>query len=281
MTVPQGPVAIVTDSTSDVPDREASRLGIHVVPAVLTIDGQTYTDGVDISREAFYARMPRMAEPATTAVPSPLSFKKTYADLIHQGFEHIVSLHVSSHLSGMLNAAAQAASEFGERVRCIDSLQVSMGLGFQVLEAAEAAFAGFSLDTVMEVAHKAREKVHVAALINTLEYLKRSGRVSWISAELGELLNLKLLVGVQDGVVEQLARVRTSRKGYEALLQRARTWKPVRRLAILHSGIPDRALEFAKRLRDMAVDSPFIVDVTTVIGAHVGPGSVGLAALSE
>jgi DegV family protein with EDD domain len=281
LTATAGPVAIVTDSTADVPDQEVNRLGIQVVPAVLTIDGQTYIDGVDISREAFYARMPQMREPATTAVPSPLAFEQTYSDLISQGFEHIVSIHVSSHLSGMLNAAARAASEFGEKIRCLDSLQISMGLGFQVLETAEAAVAGKSLERVLEVARTAREKVHVAALINTLEYLKRSGRVSWVSAELGELLNLKLLVGVRKGIVEQLARVRTSRKGYDALLQKALNWKPIRRLAILHSGIPNQAVEFVERVRNLSADSPFIVDVTTVIGAHVGPGSIGLAALSE
>lgn len=281
MTAPPGPVAVVTDSTADIPDQEVRQLGIQVVPAVLTIDGQTYKDGVDISRETFYARMPQMREPATTAVPSPIAFEQTYGDLFSRGFEHIISIHVSSHLSGMLNAAARAASEFGAKIRCVDSLQISMGLGFQVLEAAEAAVGGKSLERVLETARIAREKVHVAALINTLEYLKRSGRVSLVSAELGELLNLKLLVVVRKGIVEQLARVRTSRKGYDALLQNARNWKPIRRLAILHSGIPDRAAEFVGRVRDLSAASPFIVDVTTVIGAHVGPGSIGLAALSE
>jgi DegV family protein with EDD domain len=274
-------VAIVTDSTADVPPQEVQRLNINVVPAVLTIDGQTYTDGVELSREEFYARMPEMKRPATTAVPSPITFEQMYQTLFEQGFERILSIHISSHLSGMLNAASRAAQAFENRVHCFDSLQVSMGLGFQVMEAAAAALTGATMESLKKVVRQARDKVHLAALIDTLEYLKRSGRVSWIRAGLGDLLKLKLLVGVQDGVVERIDNVRTKRKGLEAMLETARSWQPLQRLAILHSGIPDQAADFVERVRDLAAESPLIVDVTTVIGAHVGPGSIGLAGLSD
>jgi DegV family protein with EDD domain len=277
----KGTIAIVTDSTADVPQDEARRLYINVVPAVLTIDGQTYTDGVELTREEFYARMPMMKQPATTAVPSPITFEQTYRRLFEEGFERILSIHISSHLSGMMNAASQAAEAFENRVHCLDSLQVSMGLGFQVMEAAAAALKGAAMETLKEVVRQAREKVHVAALINTLEYLKRSGRVSWIRAGLGDLLKFKLLVGVQNGVVERLDSVRTKRKGLDAMLETARSWMPIERLAILHSGIPDQAAAFVDRVKELTPDPPFIVDVTTVIGAHVGPGSIGLAGLSK
>lgn len=274
-------VAIVTDSTADVPPQEVQRLNINVVPAVLTIDGQTYTDGIELSREEFYARMPEMKRPATTAVPSPITFEQMYRTLFEQGFEKILSIHISSHLSGMLNAASRAAQAFENRVHCFDSLQVSMGLGFQVMEAAAAALTGETMESLKKIVHQARDKVHLAALIDTLEYLKRSGRVSWIRAGLGDLLKLKLLVGVQDGVVERIDNVRTKRKGLEAMLETARSWQPLQRLAVLHSGIPDQAADFVERVRDLAAESPLIVDVTTVIGAHVGPGSIGLAGLSD
>lgn len=274
-------VAVVTDSTADVPPQEVQRLNINVVPAVLTIDGQTYTDGVELSREEFYARMPEMKRPATTAVPSPITFEQMYRTLFEQGFEKILSIHISSHLSGMLNAASRAAQAFENRVHCFDSLQVSMGLGFQVMEAAAAALTGETMESLKKIVHQARDKVHLAALIDTLEYLKRSGRVSWIRAGLGDLLKLKLLVGVQDGVVERIDNVRTKRKGLEAMLETARSWQPLQRLAVLHSGIPDQAADFVERVRDLAAESPLIVDVTTVIGAHVGPGSIGLAGLSD
>jgi DegV family protein with EDD domain len=274
-------VAIVTDSTADVPPEEVHKLHINVVPAVLTIDGQTYTDGVELTREEFYARMPGMERPATTAVPSPITFEKMYRKLIDRGFERILSIHISSHLSGMLNAASRAAEAFENRVHCFDSLQVSMGLGFQVMEAAAAALAGATMETLDVIVRQARDKVHLAALIDTLEYLKRSGRVSWIRAGLGDLLKLKLLVGVQNGVVERLDNVRTKRKGLEAMLETARSWSPLQRLAILHSGIPDQAADFVDRVRYLAPAPPLIVDVTTVIGAHVGPGSIGLAGLRE
>jgi len=176
------------------------------------MEGRTYLDGRELTREEFYRRLPGLSSPPTTAAPSPASFEAVYRKLIDQGYGRIFSLHISSKLSGMINAAAQAAKQFGNRVQIFDSGQVSLGLGFQVIEAGLAAAQGLSLEAVREYARQARERTQVVAMINTLEYLRRSGRVSWLRAGMGDLLKIKLLVRVRDGVVEPLNRIRTRQK---------------------------------------------------------------------
>ena len=274
-------VAIVTDSIADIPAKQVEALKITVVPAILIIEGQSYVDGEEISREEFYQRMPTFSEPATTAIPSSMAFEKRYRSLLDSGYEHILSIHVASQLSGMINAASQAAQAFSDRVCIFDSKQLTMGLGFQVMEAAEASLRGESFDSVLEVVRSARDRVRLVALIDTLEYLKRSGRISWLRARMGDLLQMKLLVNVLDGDVGRLAVARTHRKGVIQLLSHVESWGSLERLAVLHSGIADEALSFVDKVRHLSAKQPLIVDVTTLIGTHVGPKAIGLAGLCK
>ena len=273
--------ALVTDSTGDIPEEEANALKITVVPAVLTVDGKSYRDGVDFSRSSLYERMAFMSNLPTTAAPSPASFQETYDRILSRGFDRILSVHISAKLSGILNVAAHAARQFGDRVHVFDSGQLSLGLGFQVLEAAAAALRGDPLDAVVEVARQARRRAHVIAAIDTLEFLRRSGRVGWIRASLGDLLQVKLVVDVADGVIRRLGQVRTRHKAVEMLLDHVRTWGPLSRAAVIHSAAPDRAEALAQRVAAACGIHPITVDVTTAIGAHVGPGSVGAVGLSS
>lgn len=274
-------VAIVTDSIADIPAKQVEALKITVVPAILIIEGQSYVDGEEISREEFYQRMPTFSEPATTAIPSSMAFEKRYRSLLDSGYERILSIHVASQLSGMINAASQAAQAFSDRVCIFDSKQLTMGLGFQVMEAAEASLRGDSLDSILEIVRLVRDRVRLVALIDTLEYLKRSGRISWLRASLGNLLQMKLLVDVNDGVVGRLGIARTHRKGIIQLLSHVESWGSLERLAVLHSGIFDQASAFAEKVRHLTEKPPFIVDVTTLIGTHVGPKAIGLAGLKK
>lgn len=277
----QPPTAVVTDSTSDLPAQEVERLAVTVVPAIVTLDGQSYVDGAGLSRTEFYRRLPSLRQPATTAAPPPGVFAEAYERLLSAGAQAVLSLHLSQKLSGMLDIARQAATAFGERVRTFDSQQVSLGLGFQAAAAASAAWRGEPLQAVLETARSARARARTIAMINTLEYLRRSGRVSWLRAGLGEALRVKLLVAVIDGAVQRLDEVRTRGRALGALEAQARAWGPLERLAVLHSAIPEQAAAFAARLRQLCAETPLVVDVTTVIGAHVGPGSIGLAALTR
>jgi len=228
-----------------------------------------------------YSRMQFVRQPPTTAAPALYQFEEAYRRLLASGYDHILSIHVSSKLSGMLNTATQAAKSFGELVRTFDSGQVSLGLGFQVMEAAAAALAGQPFEAVVDVARRAREKVRFIAMINTLEFIRRSGRISWLTANIGELLHVKLLVELVDGVVNRLDRVRTRRKALDELRALAGSWGPLQRLAVMHTAIPEEAASFAERLRSFSLKPPLVVDVTTIIGAHVGAGSIGVAGLQR
>lgn len=272
-------VAIVTDSTCDIPHDLADALRIRVVPALLTLEGETYKDGQGISRPEFYKRLPSLAEPAMTAAPSPMAFEAVYESALTSGAEHIVSIHVSSRLSGIFSSASQAAKSFGDRVRALDSRHVSMALGFQTILAAEASLEGAALDAVLRVADQAKQRARLIAFIDTLEYLKRSGRVTGLRAGLGDLLKVKLLIMVVEGLVERIDQIRTRSRALDKLVSIARSWGRLERLAVLHSGVPQEARAFTQQLGGFSSHPPIVTEVTPVIGAHVGPGSLGLAAL--
>lgn len=274
-----GRVAIVTDSTSDVPADEAARLGVTVIPAVLVVEGRTYLDGQEFSRTQLYRQMATLEGLPTTAVPSPGSFIQAYEQALRAGASSILSIHLAERLSGMVQTASQAAGEFDGRVEVVDSGQVSLGLGFQVLEAAAAAIAGAPLGIVRQVARAARENVRLIAMLNTLEFVRRSGRVSWLRANLGEMLNFKQLIEVVDGTIERLDRVRTRPRALQALRALAASWGPLSRLAVLHTAVAEEAAALAEELRQLATRPPLVVEVTTIVGAHVGPESIGLVGL--
>lgn len=274
-------IAIVTDSTADIPHAVVEDLKITVVPAILIIEGRSYIDGEEISREEFYRLLPTLSEPPTTAIPSPAAFEKEYRRLFSLGFDRVLSIHVAHQLSGMINAVNQAAQAFGDRVHIFDSRQLTMALGFQVMEAAAASLRGESFESVLEILRSTRERVRLVALIDTLEFLKRSGRISWLRASLGDLLQMKMLVSVLNGVVERIGITRTRRKGVSQLLSHAKTWGSLERLAVLHSAIPDEAVAMAENVRHLSTNPPLIVDVTTVIGTHIGPKAIGFAGLCK
>jgi DegV family protein with EDD domain len=274
-------IAIVTDSTADIPQTVVEDLKITVVPAILIIEGRSYIDGEELSREEFYRLLPTLSEPPTTAIPSPAAFEKEYQRLLNSGYDRILSIHVSHQLSGMINSVNQAAQAFGDRVHIFDSRQLTMALGFQVMEAAAASLRGESFESVLEILKSTRERVRLAALIDTLEYLKRSGRISWLRASLGDLLQMKLLVGILDGVIERIGITRTRRKGISQLLNHAKTWGSLESLAVLHSAIHEEAVAMAENVRHLSKNPPLIVDVTTVIGTHVGPKAIGFAGLCK
>jgi DegV family protein with EDD domain len=281
MNTKNSPFAVVTDSTADIPIDTAESLNISVIPAVLTLDGETYLDGLDISRAEFYRRMPDLRTPPTTAVPSVLVFEETYQRLFESGVERILSIHLSSNLSGMVNTAKQAAHNFDDRVKVFDSGQLSLGVGFQAIEAAQSVTKGLDFDQVVSTAKRYRERAYVVALIDRLEFMRRSGRVNWLRANIGDFLQIKQLVEVKDGLVNALARTRTYKKAFEQLISIASTWKNIKRLAVLHSGAPERAEELTERVAGMCPNPLMIVDITTTIGVHIGPGCVGLAVLTH
>jgi DegV family protein with EDD domain len=272
-------IALVTDSTSDVPAELAFRHGIEIVPALVNINGRSLVDGVDISREEFYNQIPFLNPPPTTSSPSMGSFQERYDKLLRNGAENVLSIHASNQLSGIFNAARLAAQEFGDRVKVIDSEQVSLGLGFQVLLAAEAAAKGAVLNEVISLVDSVKQRVRVAALLSTIEYVRRSGRVSWARAVIGSLLNLQPLVELRHSAVIRLGQVRTRTQGILRLIDTLNSWGPLERLAVLHTNAESAARELLEEVKSKVSIPPLVVNVTTAIGTHVGPNGLGFAAV--
>jgi len=270
------PVRVVTDSNGDIPPEEAARLNIVVVRSILNIEGKSYVDGIDITRNEFYRRLPTLNPPPTTAAPSTADFEAAYRSC---GSADIVAIHLASTLSGIFAAARLGAEPLGEQVTVVDSEQASMGMGWQVVAAAEAAATGASREEVLRLVRSVQERVRLFASLDTIEYLRRGGRASLLSARLGELLQIKPLIEVRAGAVSALARVRTRQKAREELAARVEALGPLERLAILHTDCLADAQAMASRLAPLSASAPWVVEATAVIGTHVGPGVIGAAAV--
>jgi DegV family protein with EDD domain len=273
-------IAIVTDSTADIPGEITDKYQIHVVPNYVIIDGKSLRDGKDISRQEFYEMLPGMNPLPTTAAASSGEYEQLYADLLHNGARHILSVHCSSLLSGIYNAARIAAQKFGDQVIVIDSQFLSLGLGFQAIAAAEAA-PYQPMESVVDLLLEVRRRARVIAMLDTLEYVRRSGRVSWARARLSGLLRIKAFVEVKDGTVFSLGEARTRQKGIERLMELIHKLGPLERLAILHTNAESDARRILSELNLQMPTEPLLVNVTTAIGTHVGPNGLGVAAVVQ
>jgi len=272
-------IAIVTDSTADIPSDLTNKYQIEVVPAILVIDGLSREDGKGLSRREFYERMPSMETPPTTATPSAGTFQRVYENLFQQGFDSIISIHVSSLLSGIYGTAQMAAQTFQNRIKVIDSGQLSLGLGFQALAAAAAVAQGASLEKSLQQVENVRQRMRVIAMLDTLEYVRRSGRVSWARARIGSLLRIKPFLEIKDGQILSLGQARTRKKGISHLTKLLKQVGPLEKLALLHTNAADDAKKLWAELEISLPQPPLIVNVTTIVGAHVGPNGLGFAAV--
>jgi DegV family protein with EDD domain len=274
-------VAIVTDSAGDLPPEIADSLHIHVIPNILVIEGQSLLDGKEISRQEFYERLPQMKKVPTTSAPSPGTFHALYESLFQKGYQQIISIHVPSALSAIFSVASLASQPFDNRVKVIDSGMITLGLGFQAIAAAEEAAKDQPLEKILARIDAVRQRVHVIAMLDTLEYVRRSGRVSWAQARIGSLLDIKPFLEVHEGNILRLGEARTRHKGIERLLQMLQDLGPLQRLAVLHTNAQKDALIFQQQVKNVIDTESFLVNVTTVIGTHVGPNGLGFAAVTH
>jgi DegV family protein with EDD domain len=276
-------LGIVTDSTADLPPYLIEQHEIQVVPTVLILDGKEYKDGSGISREEFYTRLPALQTPPTTAAPSIGDFLTPYQSLLNSGCDHILSIHVSGKLSGVVNVARRAAQEFPGKVTCVDSGSLSMGIGFQVLAAAEAAELG--LKSALEAIEATRRRSKVIAALDTMEYLKRSGRIPSVVANIGGMLSIKPVVELRDGEVKPMAVNRTTSQADEFIFDKLLEVGEMERLAILHTNAEHRARHLLngmmKKSRMSVPRDVLFVNVTAVIGTHLGPNCIGFAAVKK
>lgn len=272
-------IGFVTDSTSDIPVNLAEQYGIEVVPALININSRSYADGLEISREEFYNRLPSLKHLPTTSTPSVGAFQERYEKLLRAGADSIISIHPPNQLSGIFNAARLAAEEFGQRVTVLDSGQLSLGMGYQVILAAEAAVQGAVRDQVMALIESIQKRVRLAALLESIVYVRRSGRVSWAAAMVGGALRLQPLVELRYGAVHRLGQARTRRQGVQRLMEALNSWGPLERLAVLHTNAEAAAWQLLDDVKSKVAIPPLLVNVTTAIGTHVGPNGLGFMAL--
>jgi len=277
-------VAIVTDSASDFDPGRAAALGISVVPLIVNFGNQAYDAGVTLSRDDFWTKLKTPGSPfPTTAACSPGTFQIAYQAAFDAGAEEIVSVHVAETLSGTIKSAQIARAMFKDRqIRVVDSTSASMGEGMLAEIGVEMAAAGKSADEIANALEARRPDLQVYLALETLEYLKRGGRISGAQAAIGTLLSVKPIIEIKDGKVETTERVRTRGKARERLIELL-TARPMERLSVLHTTEAD-VEQFVEALVPRVPGgldrSKVTIDlVGPSVGPHLGPGCVGAVAL--
>lgn len=275
-------IAIVTDSTCDLPQHVIEELGIKVIPLFINIGDKGYLDGVDITRKDFYTNLPGYAAHPTTGTPGGDAFKNAYQALADRGFTEILSVHISENLSATVNIARNAAQEFKQiPVTVRDSGQLSLGTGLQVERAARMAAEGKSMQEIEIALDDLRSRTFVAARLDTLEFLRRSGRMNRFIAGIGSILQLKPILTMQNGQPGS-ERVRTTPRAEARLLKMLEEHQPIEHFSLLHTNAPEQALAFREMAAHLLpVETTYSMDITPVIGAHLGPGAVGYAIISK
>ena len=276
-------VAIFTDSASDLDPAEAAESGIHVVPLIVNFGDQSFRAGVDMNGPDFWARMTAPDAPfPTTAASSPGDFKDAFEAAFLDGAEAIVSVHVTETLSGTIKSARIARDMLPDReIHVVDSLSASMAIGILARMGLELAEADVPAEEIAAALEERAQDMRIYFALETLEYLKRGGRISGAQAAIGSLLSVKPVIMVKHGEVTTVDRVRTKSKARDRLIELV-TEKPVERLSILHSQTPDVEAFRAELLGHLPQLDPNAVSVELIgasVGPHVGPGCVGAAIL--
>jgi DegV family protein with EDD domain len=275
-------VRIVTDSTSDLPRGVVEELGITVVPLNVHFDMDTYRDGVDIDAEEFYKRLITSSTLPKTSAPAPGVFIDSYRKLAGE-VEAIVSIHISSKLSGTYESAQAAQRDLaGEcRIEVINSESVSMGLGLLAITAAKAAKAGATAEEIVKLVRESIPRVHLVGALDTLEFLAKGGRVGKASAWIGSLLSIKPLISVRDGEVVPLDRVRTRSKSLERFHQLLKEHLPAKELGVMYSTDVEEAEKLAEHLKELFPQQPvYLARFGPVLGTYMGPGCLAAAAIT-
>lgn len=285
------PIVIIADSTCDIPAELIEQYHIDVVPQIIIWDNQELRDRIDIQPDEFYRRLSTAAHLPTTSQPSVKSFSEHYQAAQAAGATAIVVLTVSSAMSGTYQTALQAAQLVEVPVHVIDAKGPTMSLGWQTLAAARAREAGADVSGISAAADHVRQTLVQFVYLDTLEYLYKGGRIGNATRFIGSLLDLKPLVEInhQTGVVEAADRVRTRRKGLEALYQRffekfgeAIAARRSLHIAVLHGGVPEDAAHLADRIRREYQPAELLINITgPVLGLHTGPRALALCGYAE
>jgi DegV family protein with EDD domain len=274
-------IRIVTDSNCDLPQAMVDEHAITVLPFYINIGPESYLDVVEMSRADFYEGLPDFEAQPMTSVPGPGTFVEVYDKLADEGATEILSLHISASLSAMVNSARLAAEEWHRLpVTVFDSGNLTLGTGLQVVAAAQAAAEGRSLAEIVAMLQDLAARTYCFAALDTVEFLRRSGRLTRFQWGLASVLQIKPLLKMHAGEPE-MERVRTAAKAVERLLELTTELGQLQELAVVHTHAPDSAEALRQRGRHLfpSDQAPLFAEVAPVIGAHIGPGAVGFVAI--
>ncbi len=276
-------VKIVTDSVADLPTEVVKELGITVIPLNVSFGTETYRDGIDMTTEQFYERLRHSKTIPVTSVPSPATFAEAY-DKLTEETDEILAIIVSSKLSGTYEVAVQSIELMKRkcRVEVVDSQQAVMAQGLIVITAARAAQAGASFDEVTNIIHRNTKRVEFHAIFDTLEYLRRGGRIGAAQAFIGSVLKINPIVTLKDGVVHPAGRERSRAKALNHLYNFAMSYSHIEEMAIEDAATPDEAEMLAERLNSKFPKERIYRSKTSpVIGTHTGPGIIVVSVLGD
>jgi len=272
------PVRIVTDSAADLPTDEVERLGVEVVPLSIRFGTEEFTDGVDLSVAEFYEKLASSDALPETSAPSPGAFEAAFRRQADAGADAVVCINLSEGLSATIQAARNAATAVGDGldVRVIDSRSITSGLGTQVTLAAEAAAGGASADDVVALVESLAGRTHVLGALDTLDNLKKGGRIGGAQALLGSLLSIKPLLDISSGEVAEAGRARTRRKALEWLRDQVFALPEVEHLCVAHGGATDLDDMLALLAPRYPADAIQVRTIGATIGTHGGPRVMGV-----
>jgi DegV family protein with EDD domain len=275
-------IRIVTDSSCDLPEETINLHAISVIPLMINVGDKSFQDGVDMTRSEFYAQLSNFNPHPKTAAPGPKVFEQTFERLAQEGAQAILSIHISETLSTTINSARIAAEKFTRiPVTVLDSSQLSLGLGFIVERAAQLAESGKEAQEIIFALNNLMKRTYVFASLRTLRYLRRSGRMNFALAGFGELLQLKPLLLMNMGKATA-HRERTQKRATAHLIEWLVEYAPYEKLAIVHAGVQEDAEALYEQVRSFFPEGKVpIVQITPILGAHLGIGTIGFACISK
>lgn len=273
-------IRIVSDSTCDLPQKLLEKFKISIVPCYINFGNESLLDKIQISRADFYRRISQSREFPKTSAPGVGLFSEVYTHLMEEGAQEIISIHIRTGLSNMANVARLAAQSFNRvRIHIIEVGQVAITLGYLVVQAAKAAAEGKSIDEVLALVKEKDQNAYLFAALDSLEFLKHSGRVPSLLVDLANLFNIKPVILLRLGNVSMVDRVRTPSRQMENLIKLADQQTPLEWIGVAHTNAPERVIQLAETVKSHfnLTHELWIEEATPVLGVHVGPGAVGIA----
>jgi len=270
-------IKIVTDSSCDLPADLVARYGITVVPLYINIGKKSYLDGIEMTHDQFYEGLPHFESHPTTSAPGPGQLVKVYEQLAHAGASEIISIHIGSALSAVMSVARLAAEETKSvPVTVFDSGQLTLGTGLLALTAAKAAAEGRSLSDIVGALENQASRTHCIAFLDTLEYLRRSGRLSRFQSSLGSVLQIKPVLRMHSGEFD-MERVRTRNGAASRVVELVNQLAPFEEVTLVHTHAPQKVALLRQQASHLfrPGEEPMVAEVTPLIGTHIGPGAAG------